>query len=287
MSDSEHTEYEDRSRNDPRTNEELISTALSHTYEEELYWDAVWTLHRRDTAETLSLAETLSRSNRTAERRLGADILGQLGSPERTYPKQCTTALLEMLKEENDVAVLQAILIALGHLGQPETIEPAVQFRNHPDPGVRHGVVLAVMGHEDQLAVECLIELCNDEDAHNRDWATFGLGSQINLDTSPIREALIERLSDVDFDTRSEAIAGLAERRDRRVIPVLVQELTSDSVGTLAVEAAATIAAPELLPHLLALKNWWDVDPGLLAQAIQACSPASNHELTTNQEATE
>jgi hypothetical protein len=94
-------------------------------------------------------------------------------------------------------------------------------------------------------------------------------------------------LSDVDFDTRSEAITGLAERRDRRVIPVLVQELTSDCVGTLAVEAAAAIAAPELLPHLLALKDWWDIDPGLLAQAIQACSPANNHEVTTNQEATE
>jgi hypothetical protein len=60
------------------------------------------------------------------------------------------------------------------------------------------------------------------------------------------------------------------------VIPALVQELTSDYVGTLAVEAAATIAAPELLPHLLALKEWWDVDAGLLAQAIQACSSASN-----------
>ncbi|MGO9113005.1 MAG: HEAT repeat domain-containing protein [Thermoguttaceae bacterium] len=287
MSDSEQAGCEDLSGHDSRTNEELISTALSHTYEDDSYWDVVWTLHRRDTPEVLSLAETLSRSSRSAERRLGADILGQLGSPERTYPKQCMTALLEMLKEENDVVVLRAILIALGHLGQPEAIGPALEFRTHPDPGVRNGVVMALMGHEVPLAVEGLVELSKDEDSHNRDWATFGLGSQIQLDTPLIRKTLIDRLNDVDFDTRREAIAGLTERRDRQVIPVLVQELTSDCVSTLAVEAAAAIAAPELLPHLLALKERWDIDPALLAQAIQACSPASNNEVTTNQEATE
>lgn len=276
MSDTERSGYEDRFRADPRTNEELISAALLLSPDEDSYWDLVWTLHRRDTLDLLKRARSLCQSSDNAERRLGADILGQIGSPDRKSPKQCVATLLEMLKEENDGDVLQAILIALGHLGEPEAIEPASQFRAHPDPGVRHGVVLALMGHEDQRAVECLIELSQDEDAHNRDWATFGLGTQINLDTPAIREALIARVSDADVDTRSEAITGLVQRGDLRVIPALVQELTSDCVGTLAVEAAATIAAPELLPHLLALKEWWDVDAGLLAQAIEACSSASN-----------
>jgi HEAT repeat protein len=287
MSESDQSVYEDKFRNDPRTNEELISAALLRTHHEDSYWDVVWVLHRRDTPEILKRAQELCQNPRSAERRLGADILGQLGVPERTFPKQCVATLLEMLKEEKDVDVLQAILIALGHLGQPEAIEPAARFRTHPDPGVRHGVVLALMRYEDRLAVECVIELSRDEDAHNRDWATFALGTQINLDTAPIREALIERLNDVDFDTRCEAIAGLTEMGDQRVIPVLVRELKSDCVGTLAVEAAATIAAPELLPHLQALKKWWDVDPELLTQAIRACSPVNNDEITANHEVTE
>jgi HEAT repeat protein len=285
MTDDEQTGHVGFLGNDPRTNEELISAALMRRPDEDSYWDSVWILQRRDTLELLNRARELGQSPARAERRLGADILGQLGSPARTFPEQCVAALLEMLEGEKDADVLQAILIALGHLGQSEAIEPASQFRAHPDPGVRHGVVLALMGHEDQRAVECLIELSKDEDARNRDWATFGLGSQINLDTPAIREALIERANDADSDTRSEAITGLVERGDRRVIPVLVRELTSDCVGTQAVEAAARIAASELLPYLLALKEWWDISPGLLAQAIEACSTTSSQ--TNNQSATE
>jgi HEAT repeat protein len=282
MGDSEWAEHEDRFRKDPRTNDHLISEALLCSRDDDSYWDIVWTLHRRDTPDMLARAEGLARSTQSAERRLGADILGQLGSPERTFLKQCAAILLEMLEREDDTEVLHAILIALGHLRLPEAIEPASRFRAHPDPNVRHGVVVALMGHDISRAVECLIELSRDYDAHNRDWATFALGSQINLDTPTVREALIERVNDVDFDTRSEAIVGLAQRGDRRVVPLLVRELTSDCVGILAVEAALTIAAPELLPHLLALKAWWDVDPGLLAQAIETCSSTSNQTPQTN-----
>jgi HEAT repeat protein len=278
MSECDQTEYEDKFRNDPRTNEELISAALLRTHDEDSYWDAVLTLQRRDTSEVLGRAQELCQSPQSVERRLGADILAQLGVPERTFLKQCVATLLEMLKEEKDVDVLQAVLIALGHLGQPEAIEPASRFRTHPDPGVRHGVVFALMGHEYQLAVECLIELSKDSDAHNRDWATFGLGTQIDLDIPAIREALLERVADEDFDTRCEAIVGLARRRDRRVIPAVIQVLTSDMVGTLAVEAEATIAAAELRHYLVTLQSWSDIDKDLLNEAIQACTPSSDRQ---------
>jgi HEAT repeat protein len=93
------------------------------------------------------------------------------------------------------------------------------------------------------------------------------------LDTPTLREALFERLTDSDDDTRGEAMVGLANRRDRRVVPAIAKELASDCVGSLAVEAAGIIAAPELHPELIALREWWDVNDRLLVDAIQACSP--------------
>ena len=68
-------------------------------------------------------------------------------------------------------------------------------------------------------------------------------------------------------------LVGLARRGDRRMVPALRKELASDSVGRLAVEAPALIGDPALHPLLVALRDWWDVDEGLLGEAIDACSP--------------
>jgi HEAT repeat protein len=277
MDDSPRLEARSSPKDDSRTIAELISAALGVAHDDDSYWDAVWALQYRGTSEVLKQVEELCRSGCNAERRLGADVLGQLGVPERTFPKECESVLLGMLDCERDAAVLSAILIALGHLGQPEAIEPASQLREHPDAEVRHGVVLALTGHENQTAIDVLMELSRDEDAHVRDWATFALGQQIGLDTRAIREALAARLDDTDYDTRCEAIVGLAKRGDRRVIPIISKELASDGVGSLVVEAVTMIPDSRFYPQLIALQEWWDVSKGLLSEAIEACSPSSHN----------
>ena len=263
---------------DPRSVGELISNLLSGP-DEGLYWDAVCALHWRGTHEVLDRAVRLCQSVCAVERRSGADILGQLGVPDRTFPESCLRTLLNMLVGENDHDVLRAVLVALSHLRDPEAIVPASRFRHHPDPDVRHGVVLALTGHEGEQALGVLIELTRDPEAHVRDWATFALGSQVDVDTPELRDALVGRLSDEDDETRAEAMVGLARRGDRQVLTALRRELESDSVGALAVEAAALIGDSELHPALLARVDWWDVDVGSLGEAIRACSPRP--ELTT------
>jgi hypothetical protein len=57
------------------------------------------------------------------------------------------------------------------------------------------------------------------------------------------------------------------------MLMALREELASGSVGTLAVEAAALIGDPQLHPLLVALRGWWEVDEGLLGEAVRACSP--------------
>lgn len=277
MSDASQAAHEDRKRSDPRTTEQLISVALTEL-DEHVAWDAICTLHFRGTSQVLHRASELCRSANPVERRLGADILGQLGVPDRTFPGECLAILVGMMSSEDDPEVLRAIFIALGHQGQPEAIEPALTYRQHSDPQVRNAVVFALTGHDDPRAIKGLIELSRDDDTDVRDWATFGLGSQTDLDTPVLREALVERLTDSDQETRGEAMVGLAKRKDLRVIPAICKELASPNVGYHVFQAAQMVASSELLPQLLVWRDQHGVTDDQLADAIAACSPSMDAE---------
>jgi HEAT repeat protein len=103
-----------------------------------------------------------------------------------------------------------------------------------------------------------------------RDWATFGLGNLSDLDTTEIRDALAERLSDTDCDTRCEAILGLARRADERAVRAVSKEFELPSVGTLAIQAAALMPRPEFVVALeeLSAANHDDQD---IFNALEAC----------------
>ncbi len=230
-------------------------------------------LHWRATLEVLDRACQLCASFCPVERRLGADILGQLGCPDRFSPKKCTKTLLGMLEREKDNTVLASILVALSHHRASEAIGLVSRSRRNADPEVRFGVVLALMGYEDKEGHGVLIELTRDAEAHVRNWATFALGTQCETDTPVIRDALMERLAETDDDTRCEAPAGLARRGDRRVLPALHKELACKPVGPLAIEAANLIGDPQCTTELIALKGCWDGDKSLLEPALWECSP--------------
>jgi HEAT repeat protein len=255
---------------DARSTEELVSFALSEL-SEELAWQAVTVLHFRGTEEVLEYSQQLATSPSNHKRRLGADILGQLGVPDRTFPVECTAILRGMLSEEKDAQVLASILIALSFQNCSDAISLVIRFSDHSDAAVRHAVVLALASAECPDAITSLVLLSRDDDNNVRDWATFTLGTLFETDTQQIRDALFDRITDRHDDTRGEALLGLARRKDSRIVDALKTELGSDCVGTLAVEAAEALASAELRQHLVDLQRWWDVDPPLLARAIVAC----------------
>jgi HEAT repeat protein len=176
-----------------------------------------------------------------------------------------------MLPAEEDAQVLASILMALSFQNCADAISLVIRFSDHSDPTVRHAVVMALASAECPEATTCLIVLSRDADDNVRDWATFALGTLFETDTPQIRDALFERITDRHDDTRGEALLGLARRRDSRVIDALKTEFGSDCVGALAVEAAEAMSSPQLRQSLVKLRQWWDVDPQLLARAIAAC----------------
>jgi HEAT repeat protein len=261
-------------RNNPATTDELISLALSET-DEDLAWEAVVTLHLRGTREVLDAARKLCASNYPKERKLGADILGQLGVPVRSFPVESVKALLPMLKTEQDDEAIYSICIALGHIHDPATVPVLAKLKSHPSVQIRWAIAGALGGFEDQLAITTLIELSRDQDGIVRDWATFGLGTQISVNTPEIKNALLARLSDKDEVTRGEALRGLATRKDQRVLKPLIKELEryhQAEYGIYALEAAEKFADERLIPVLTRLKKDSKGESSQIDEIIRCCS---------------
>jgi HEAT repeat protein len=262
-------------RNDPRATQELIAIALTEP-DEDAAWDAVVMLQYRGTKEVFDEACQLCASACPQERTLGANILGQLGIPKRSFPKESVALLRRLLEVERDEDVLDAICIALGHIHDPTAIPSLVRLKAHPSAQVRFAVVYGLLAFEDPLAIKTLIGLSSDPATDVRDWATFGLGTQIDADTPEIRAGLLERVYDKDEPTRGEALVGLARRHDQRVIEPLIKELEGyqDAEYTYSLEAAEEIGDPRLLPVLTRLKQSAATEDTRINEAIHRCSRA-------------
>ncbi len=264
-------------RHDSRSTQEIVRSAIS-TADEDVCWDNIWILQARGGKEELAAAAKLCKSLDPNDRIVGVNILGQLGIPDRTFPQECGDVLLDLISTEENSNVLASIGIAFGHLKDARGVLPLIKFKEHPNPGVRMSVVLGLTAQEDERAIAALIELSADDDGDIRNWATFALGSQVDTDTSALRDALFDRAiletgaDDPSAEIRGEALLGLAVRKDRRVISPLLEELECESVGVLAVEAALAAADVRLYPALIALQEWWDLDTELLESAIASCN---------------
>ena len=91
---------------------------------------------------------------------------------------------------------------------------------------------------DDPRTVPPLLRLTQDADDHVRDWATFGLGVQGNIDSDEIREALVGLLEDPDEELREEAMVGLGKRKDQRVLSMLLARLERPEISVRVIEVA-------------------------------------------------
>jgi HEAT repeat protein len=240
---------------DPRGTEELVAAALEGEEDDESAWEAVGALQRRGTREVLEAAARLLESPLPRARRRGADLLGQLGLPERTFPEECVRLLLDVLRRESEPSVLQAVAVALGHLRAARAVPELVKLKGHASEEVRFGVVHGLAGQELPEALAALIELSADSSEDVRNWATFELGSMTEVDTPELREALLRRLTDGNEEVRGEALVGLARRKDARVLEPLMTALRAPTVMVLVVEAAQALEDRRLYPLLLQLRD--------------------------------
>jgi len=194
--------------------------------------DAEWApylsaLAYRGDEEVLFRARALAENGDTLERGIGAYLLGQLGTPVRTFPAESAAALEAMAAREEDPGVLEAIAHGFGHLGDPYGMETLLRLATHDDSRVREAAAIALAGRAGPPAVDALIRLSRDEHSDVRDWATFALGMLASEDSENLRDALAARLDDPDAETRLEAVHGLALRGDLRAVEPALELLAA------------------------------------------------------------
>lgn len=230
----------DLQKSDPRATDELFAEAIRESEREadsdfspdpkkDGAFSPVAILHARGTHDVLVGARRLCGSPDTLRRRLGALVLGQLGSPKRSFPEECCDELLRLLATDSALEVIIESLFALGHLGNRRADLAVTKFSDSENKDIRHGVAFALFGTTLPEGISTLLTLINDDGVKARSWATSGIARNKALDGPDVREALLERVRDEDREIRSEAIWGLAVRKDLNVIESLAQELRTPS----------------------------------------------------------
>jgi hypothetical protein len=264
--------------------DEVISRGLEMTltFDQAEDYDALWEHFeqvKRYGREGLDAALQLLQGD-TLERTVGCDLLSVLCNPDdQGWGHEVALAVCKIAQDETDADCCWSIAQALEYAGDPIGVPVLVRLADHPDSDVRFKVASALPccveygALVDPSIVDSLLRLMEDNDANVRDWATFGLGQQLEVDSPTIRDSFIRHLNDDHDDTRFEALLGLARRRDRRALAAVKAALEADAVFRLAVVSARYLSNPELLPSLLPLTAWWDADPVLLRQAIGSCDP--------------
>lgn len=278
---------ENQCSNKAKSIDELFAAACDFK-DEEKRWEAVSALHSCGGEKAFCRCLELLENNNIQNRIAAVDVLAQLyssrsfiqsDSPEiirykRLHPRKTVDILLDLLQTTVDDDLLESVCSAFCHNKSHRAIAPLVALKDHPNPDVRYAMCLALSGYEDIRAVKTLIELSNDEDDDIRNWATFELAQQIDINTKYIRKALWQRVDDHHNETRAEAILGLARRQVTAITEPLALELQkcldNGECWDQIVEAAFSMPNPAYYKLLVAIAenfdNIWSLD-----EAIAAC----------------
>ncbi|MET7622095.1 ankyrin repeat domain-containing protein [Streptomyces sp. NPDC005408] len=206
--------------------------------------ESVMALWGRGDEETFQAAAAWCASDDPMRQAFAADVLAQLGFGEEGLPPFAARSLpllRELSREAREPELIQAVVLGLGHHGDPSALPDILRHAGHPDAEVRNQVALSLFGlvpGDHTEGVGTLITLSRDADPHVRDWATTAL-ADLDADTDEIREALAARLTDRDVDTAAEAARGLAIRQDPRAEATLARILADEDPDGYAREAAA------------------------------------------------
>lgn len=217
---------------------------------------AVVVLSQDKRRETFEIVKRLTQSESACERAVGFSVL--MRDVGTAFHPEAIQLVADGFDGETEPNVLEMLAYALAHLRMEQRSKFLSPHVKNSSAGVRQAVAYSLGGEVDKQSIESLMTLTCDSCDEVRDWATFSLGTLCERNTKRIREALFARLTDEHFETRNEAMFGLAARRDERVLPYVREALQGEQISSVILESAEKLADPSLCPLLETLKKKWE-----------------------------
>jgi hypothetical protein len=267
----------------------LGSDDLDADFDDDRASELVHLLNQSGGQDVVSWALAALESPSPWHRQAAAWVLAEHGYNDgRPFGAQVVPAVTAAAYREVDGPARCALVRAIGFSEDPATEDDLLHFATDLDPAIREIVAQCLpsvlAGNPSEKALDALIVLSLDANPHVRDWATFAIAQQTELDTPAIRQVLRARLEDYEDDedgptaTSGEALLGLAVRHDETAYAQLLRLLDApiQDIGNLTIEAAGALGDARLVPKLIRLREagWHkQVDeplPDTLERAIDA-----------------
>lgn len=220
----------------------------------------------------ITRARMLPSSSVTEERMSGWALIGELcnGHPENV--SAAWPLAQPSIERERESEVLPGALWALGAMHIHEALPAVLSHSKSAAPTVRLAAAREVPScagdPADERAAQALVTLTADTEDDVRDWATFGLGAQLRVDTAEVRD-ISRRAWTIPMTIRAPRRWSASQSVATGVPSPPCWPSSPQVAWGCAVEAAKLLADDRLPEALIELRGWWDLKPALLEEAIR------------------
>ncbi|MER8236162.1 HEAT repeat domain-containing protein [Streptomyces sp. NPDC094049] len=203
---------------------DLMARALDHDQNHRAWGSATILLARRRDEETWTAAAALRTHPEPSSRLFGAEVLRLTHlfdeSEADTFAGPALDLFTAWSTEEEDLAVLTEVLVALGEHTHPRAEAALLGHAGHPDVRVRRVVARGLGTWAGPLAGDvrdALLALLTDTDAQTRRNACLKVAE--GRDRGPVlADAMAALLDDADHQVQATAVYGLALHDDERCV---------------------------------------------------------------------
>jgi len=229
------------------TNAQLMHKAYLEE-DDEIYMSYIHELRKRGNHKVFNLAKEYAYSKEPVKRDISASVLSQIGYKSGAFKGESIHLLSKLLNDKN-VEVLSSAIYAFGFRKCTRYAKKLASFITLNSKEVNEALAFSLGGYEDHDAVDALILLMKNKDFDIRNWATFSLAQITEMNSQKIRDALFENVND-EKEIRGEAMLGLARKKDKRVIDVIINDLQSEFYGSWIFEAIREMPDKKYIQYL-------------------------------------